>query len=51
MVHATIQAGLLGQSASQRILARLAHDTSAAMVHAQDLSDTQREAIGSLGVN
>ncbi|ARU06555.1 urease accessory protein UreF [Comamonas serinivorans] len=44
MVQAAIKAVPLGQSAGQRILARLAHDIPAAVAHAQGLSDAQRQA-------
>jgi urease accessory protein len=44
MVQAAIKAVPLGQSAGQRILARLAHEIPAAVAHALALPDGERQA-------
>jgi urease accessory protein len=44
MVQAALKAVPLGQSAGQRILARLAHDIPEAVDHAMQLMDSQRQA-------
>jgi urease accessory protein len=44
MVSAAVKSVPLGQSAGQRILARLAHDIPAAVDHAMQLQDSQRQA-------
>jgi urease accessory protein len=48
MVAAAVKAVPLGQSAGQRILARLAHEIPAAVTHAMRLADDERQAFAPL---
>ena len=48
MVAAAVKAVPLGQSAGQRILARLAHEIPAAVAHAMHLGDDERQAFAPL---